>query len=54
MAGGFVNPVGAGKNYEGRTTLYVILASVMAAFGGLMFGYDIGISGMSFRAIIIY
>ncbi|KAG6557087.1 hypothetical protein Mapa_001014 [Marchantia paleacea] len=45
MAGGFVNPVGAGKNYEGHTTLYVVLASVMAAFGGLMFGYDIGISG---------
>ncbi|KAL3692918.1 hypothetical protein R1sor_006569 [Riccia sorocarpa] len=45
MAGGFVNTAGQGKNYGGHTTLYVILASVMAAFGGLMFGYDIGISG---------
>lgn len=30
---------------EGRMTIYVIICAVIAAFGGLMFGYDIGISG---------
>ncbi|XP_022748787.1 sugar transport protein 8-like [Durio zibethinus] len=38
---------GSGDNpeYEGRTTIYVIVCVTIAAFGGLMFGYDIGISG---------
>ncbi|XP_022722539.1 sugar transport protein 8-like [Durio zibethinus] len=31
--------------YEGRTTIYVLVCVTIAAFGGLMFGYDIGISG---------
>ncbi len=34
------------KHYEGRTTVYVLLTCLLAACGGLMFGYDIGISGM--------
>lgn len=33
------------KDYPGHTTLYVILACILAASGGLLFGYDIGISG---------
>ncbi|KAK8681056.1 hypothetical protein V6N13_053463 [Hibiscus sabdariffa] len=32
-------------DFEGRITVYVIVCVVIAAFGGLMFGYDIGISG---------
>ncbi|OMP03745.1 Sugar/inositol transporter [Corchorus olitorius] len=31
--------------FEGRITIYVAVCVVIAAFGGLMFGYDIGISG---------
>ena len=31
--------------YEGHVTSYVILACIVGAFGGLIFGYDIGISG---------
>lgn len=31
--------------YEGHITTYVILACIVGAFGGLIFGYDIGISG---------
>ncbi|KAK8619561.1 hypothetical protein V6N13_135844 [Hibiscus sabdariffa] len=31
--------------FEGKITVYVIVCAIIAAFGGLMFGYDIGISG---------
>ncbi|KAJ0971310.1 hypothetical protein J5N97_019269 [Dioscorea zingiberensis] len=31
--------------FEGKITWYVILSAIIAATGGLMFGYDIGISG---------
>ncbi|XP_043693488.1 sugar transport protein MST7-like isoform X1 [Telopea speciosissima] len=34
-----------GKNYPGKITCYVIWACFTAAWGGLIFGYDIGISG---------
>ncbi|KAF8682040.1 hypothetical protein HU200_045500 [Digitaria exilis] len=36
---------GAGKEYPGRLTLYVFLTCAVAATGGLIVGYDIGISG---------
>jgi hypothetical protein len=51
MAGGsFTSSSNSGSGmrasrYEGRATIYVILTCVVAASGGLMFGYDIGISG---------
>lgn len=47
MAGGAIvssNSARSGQ-YEGRTTIYVVLACIVAASGGLIFGYDIGISG---------
>ncbi|KAJ0983690.1 hypothetical protein J5N97_011945 [Dioscorea zingiberensis] len=45
MAGGaFVNPPG-GKDYPGKMTLFVFFSCLVAATGGLIFGYDIGISG---------
>ena len=42
-AGGFSSA--GGKEYEAKITPIVIISSIMAATGGLMFGYDIGISG---------
>jgi len=32
--------------FEGRITFNVIVCVVIAACGGLMFGYDIGVSGL--------
>jgi hypothetical protein len=49
MAGGSFGPAGVAKEraeeYQGRVTLYVIIACAVAAIGGAIFGYDIGISG---------
>lgn len=50
MAGGSV-AVAAGvakeraAQYQGRVTFYVIITCIVAAVGGSLFGYDIGISG---------
>ena len=33
------------KNYPGKITFYVLVTCIVAAMGGLIFGYDIGISG---------
>ena len=33
------------KNYPGKITFYVRVTCIVAAMGGLIFGYDIGISG---------
>ncbi|KAK8942584.1 Sugar carrier protein C [Platanthera zijinensis] len=46
MAGGaFVNAGGDRIDYPGKMTLFVFLTCLVAATGGLIFGYDIGISG---------
>lgn len=46
MAGGaIVNAGGNSKEYPGKMTLFVFLTCLVAATGGLIFGYDIGISG---------
>ncbi|OAY73508.1 Sugar transport protein 1 [Ananas comosus] len=42
--GGFTGPPGS-KDYPGKMTGYVFLACLVASSGGLIFGYDIGISG---------
>ncbi|KAJ9164032.1 hypothetical protein P3X46_023649 [Hevea brasiliensis] len=34
-----------GSQYNGRMTSFVVLSCMMAAMGGVIFGYDIGISG---------
>ncbi|KAK6935754.1 Major facilitator, sugar transporter-like [Dillenia turbinata] len=34
-----------GSDFTGKLTSQVLICSIIAAFGGLMFGYDIGISG---------
>lgn len=38
-------PTVGGGNYPGKLTLYVLVTCVIAGMGGLIFGYDIGISG---------
>ncbi|MCO5586022.1 hypothetical protein L7F22_039959 [Adiantum nelumboides] len=44
--GGYVCSGPAGiKTYAGRMTGFVIITCILAASGGLIFGYDIGISG---------
>jgi hypothetical protein len=40
-----VTAAGQGEEYPGRLTLYVFLTCAVAATGGLIVGYDIGISG---------
>ncbi|GLU14844.1 hypothetical protein SLE2022_313880 [Rubroshorea leprosula] len=38
-------PFGNGPEYPGQLTLYVLVTCMVAAMGGLLFGYDIAISG---------
>jgi hypothetical protein len=39
-------PIGGGnKEYPGNLTPFVTVTCIVAAMGGLIFGYDIGISG---------
>jgi len=45
MAGGGFASVAGDVNFEAKITYTVIISCIMAATGGLMFGYDIGISG---------
>lgn len=45
MAGGFVASTGPVKIYAGRVTAFVVMTCLVSATGGLIFGYDIGISG---------
>ncbi|POO02215.1 Sugar/inositol transporter [Trema orientale] len=44
-AGGFTAAGTGGGDYEAKITPVVVISCIMAATGGLMFGYDIGISG---------
>ncbi|KAJ6799657.1 putative sugar carrier protein C [Iris pallida] len=45
MAGATFTSTAAGKEYPGKLTMFVFLTCLVAATGGLIFGYDIGISG---------
>lgn len=36
---------GGQQHYNGRITPFLVLSCMMAAMGGVIFGYDIGISG---------
>ncbi|CAK9182884.1 unnamed protein product [Ilex paraguariensis] len=43
--GGVIAPPPGGKGYPGELTKKVLVTCIVAAMGGLIFGYDIGISG---------
>eukprot|EP00878_Enallax_costatus_P038978 GHUV01044482.1.p1 GENE.GHUV01044482.1~~GHUV01044482.1.p1 ORF type:complete len:163 (+),score=26.54 GHUV01044482.1:690-1178(+) len=47
MAGGVVAVEGGGRSalYKGRTTFAVVMIGIIAGCGGLLFGYDNGITG---------
>jgi len=45
MAGGFAASTGSTKKYAGRVTAFVVVTCLVSATGGLIFGYDLGISG---------
>lgn len=47
MAVGFDVSGATTSVYNGRMTIFVVMSCLMAAMGGLIFGYDIGISGLS-------
>lgn len=53
MAGGGVVAQSSGRNYEGQITPFVIFTCIVAAMGGLLFGYDLGISGKCTRYCLI-
>ena len=44
MAGGFA-PAASTTTFEARITPLVIISCILASTGGLMFGFDVGISG---------
>ncbi|GMI96003.1 SUGAR TRANSPORT PROTEIN 13 [Hibiscus trionum] len=44
-AGGFSSVPPAGVEFEAKITPIVIISCIMASTGGLMFGYDVGVSG---------
>ena len=46
MAGGGAVSSGNGKAYPGKLTKRVLVTCIVAAMGGLIFGYDLGISGI--------
>ncbi|XVE71585.1 hypothetical protein DITRI_Ditri10aG0163300 [Diplodiscus trichospermus] len=58
MAVGHLAPTGVAKEraelYHGRLTLYVIIACIVAAVGGSIFGYDIGISGTHLPNVLAF
>ncbi|KAJ8759310.1 hypothetical protein K2173_006830 [Erythroxylum novogranatense] len=45
MAGGGFVSQGPVRHYDGKITAFVFITCVVGAMGGLIFGYDIGISG---------
>lgn len=47
--GGFTDgPTGRAHLYEHKITGYFIFACIVAALGGSLFGYDLGVSGQFF------
>ena len=54
MAAGFAITSEGGQYYNGKMTLFVVLSCIVAATGGLIFGYDIGISGLFIYLIKLY
>ncbi|KAH9647836.1 MFS domain-containing protein [Citrus sinensis] len=53
MAAGFAITSEGGQYYNGKMTVFVVLSCIVAATGGLIFGYDIGISGAAFNIYML-
>ena len=53
MRGGYIRRGSGKKNCASKLTGRVLFTCVVAAFGGLIFGYGLGISGSSITFIII-
>ncbi|KAJ0970041.1 hypothetical protein J5N97_022918 [Dioscorea zingiberensis] len=45
IAGGGIATQEEVKDYNGKVTVFVLVSCIIAATGGLIFGYDIGVSG---------
>ncbi|XP_054783048.1 sugar transport protein 10-like [Prosopis cineraria] len=45
MAGGVYIDQGQARHYDGNVTAFVLVTCFVAAMGGLLFGYDLGITG---------
>lgn len=43
-----------GVSFPAKMTKQVVICCVIAAVGGLMFGYDIGISGLDFTSVLSF
>lgn len=54
MAGGALPGGGAMKDYPGKMTAYVIFTCFIGATGGLIFGYDLGVSGIKKKLFVIF
>lgn len=54
MAVGSMNVEEGTKAFPAKLTFQVFLCCVIAAVGGLMFGYDIGISGLCFKGLNVF
>ena len=54
MAIGLAANSEGGGNYSGRITSLVVLSCLVAASGGVIFGYDIGISGSISLSFLLF
>ena len=52
-AAGFSVTTPSGMEFEAKITPIVVTSCVMAATGGLMFGYDIGVSGTGRPGVLL-
>lgn len=52
MAGGGI--IRSEKEYPGKLTCKVFISCIIAAAGGLIFGYDLGISGTYVKSIFLF
>lgn len=58
MAGGVVpvdsSPIPNPNGFLGKITLSVVITCIVAASSGLLYGYDLGVSGLCSRASFCY
>lgn len=54
MAGGVLPGGGVVKDYPGKMTAYVIFTCFIGATGGLIFGYDLGVSGIKKKDFCLF